>query len=164
MINVTTKYNSLNQLDGPRPEEIELRLDDEKDRDAFLRLMSVLLSTGNGNRIGDAPTNDDLPPLFLNPESMDAQNEDLDGIGSYEDAIDLGAFERPVASPYYTPSLGRPNEPINVMASMMAADTPRFQGGHRAHYGLREGLPSLPLDTGIVRRALSLRDEDENGK
>lgn len=161
MLNVWSKCNSLNQLDTPRPDEIELRLDDEKDRDAFLRLMSVLLSTNN--RIGDTPTNDDLPP-FLNPENLDAQTEDVDGIGSYEDTIDLGAFERPVASPYYTPSLGRPNEPINVMASIMAADTPRFQGGHRAHYGLREGLPSLPLDTGIVRRALSLRDDDENGK
>lgn len=140
--------NSITHSNGPsyrftNPEELELRLDDERDREALLRLMS----------------------LVANPEADDYNHDDTEGDGGDDDSFDLGTFQRPVASPYWNPS-GRPSlEQINLMSSLLAAEPPRSNAGPHHLYGGER--PVLPLDIGLSRRTLpplSRDDDEDDGK
>lgn len=144
-----------------RPDELELRLDDDREREALLRLL-LASSAASNNRAGNSNNglNDEISSL-LNLEDEVGQDNDLDGEGGDEDAINLGSFQRPVASPYWSPSVGRTNE-INLMSSLLAAEPPRTSGSSHGLYGLEERT-ALPLDIGIARRALAYRDEGDNG-
>ncbi|CAL8108418.1 unnamed protein product [Orchesella dallaii] len=140
-----------------RPDELELRLDDERDREAFLKLMSIITSNNNNRLINE------LSPLLVKSEDDDSQDEGNDDGGNPdEDAIDLGAFQRPVANPYWTPSGGRPSESINLMSSLLAAESPRASSSSsRGMYGVgeRTALP-YEIDLGPLRTS----NDDSDGE